>query len=169
MTTSKPASAPFRKSSPIFTIAWVLLLIIAAFTVLSPLFDFVADARTGLPSDHLGAFSNIAGVAWQTAQQSSPGITQYITWLEVAYAVHELVYGILFLLILAIPFRQGARWAWWACWAVLLANLTYTITFGAHDPTILIESLTLDILIPVLLLVQIPRFFGRQQHTSAGS
>ncbi len=29
-----------------------------------------------------------------------------------------------------------------------LANLTYTITFGAHDSTILIESLALDILMP---------------------
>jgi hypothetical protein len=143
-------------------VTWVLLLIIAAFTVLSPLFDLVADARTGLPSDHLGAFQSLAGVIWPTAQQQSPGITQYITRLEIAYAVHELVYGILFLLILAIPFRQGARWAWWACWAVLVANLTYTFTFGTHDTTILIESLALDILIPVLLLVHIPRFFGRQ-------
>jgi hypothetical protein len=164
-----PVAAPRSKPSPIFTTAWVLLLIIAAFTVLSSLFDLVADARMGLPSDHLGAFSNIAGAAWQAAQQSSSGITQYITRLEVAYAVHELVYGILFLLILAIPFRQGARWAWWACWVVLLANLTYTFTFGAHDSTILIESLALDILIPVLLLVQIPRYFGYQQQTSRGN
>jgi hypothetical protein len=141
----------------------VLLLIIGAFTVLSSLFDLVADARTGLPSDHLAAFRNMAGIVWQTAQQTSPGITWYITRLEVAYAVHELVYGLLFLLILAIPFRQGARWAWWACWAVLLANLTHTITFGAHDSTILVESLALDILLPVLLLVLIPRFFGRQR------
>jgi hypothetical protein len=164
-----PIAASRSRPSPIFTIAWVLLLIIGAFTVLSSLFDLAADARTGLPSDHVGAFSNIAGVVWQTAQQSSPGMTQYITRLEVAYAVHELVYGILFLLILAIPFRQGARWAWWARWAVLLANLTYTITFGAHDSTILIESLALDILIPMLLLVQIPRFFGHEQQTSVSN
>jgi hypothetical protein len=59
--------------------------------------------------------------------------------------------------------------AWWACWAVLLANLTYTIIFGAHDSAILIESLALDILVPVLLLVQIPRFFGRHQDISADS
>jgi hypothetical protein len=162
-------TAPASKPSPIFTIAWVLLVIIGAFTILSSLFDLAADTRTGLPSDHLGAFSNIAGTVWQTAKQASPGITQYITQLEVAYAVHELVYGILFVLILAIPFRQGARWAWWACWAVLLANLTYTITFGAHDSTILIESLALDVLVPLLLLVQIPQFFGHQQPDSAGS
>ncbi len=150
------------KSLPIFTVAWVLLLIIAAITVLSPLFDLAADVRTGLPSDHLGTFQSLVGVIWPTAQRQASGITQYITRLEIAYAVHELVYGILFLLILAIPFRHGARWAWWACWAVLLSNLTYTLTFGTHDSTILIESLTLDILIPVLLLVHIPRFFGRQ-------
>ena len=155
-------AASLNKPSPILTAAWVLLLIIAAFIVLSPLFDLVADARTGLPSDHLGAFQSLAGVMWPTAQQQSSGITQYITRLEIAYAVHELVYGILFLLILAIPFRQGARWAWWACWAVLLANLTYTFTFGTHDSTILLESVAFDVLIPVLLLVHIPRVFGRQ-------
>ena len=161
--TSVAASAASRsKPSPIFTSAWLLLLLIAALTVLSSLFDLVADARTGLPSDHLGAFQSLAGVIWSTAQQQAPGITQYITRLEIAYAVHELVYGILFLLILAIPFRRGARWAWWACWAVLLANLTYTFTFGTHDSTILLESIAFDVLIPVLLLVNIPWFFGRQ-------
>jgi hypothetical protein len=49
-----------------------------------------------------------------------------------------------------------------------LANLTYTITFGAHDSTILMENLALDILVAVLLLIQIPRLFGRQQPSSAG-
>lgn len=162
MAASTSVASSRSKTLPIFTVAWVLLLVIAAFTVLSPLFDLAADARTGLPSDHLGAFQSLAGVIWPTAQRQAPGITQYITRLEIAYAVHELVYGVLFLLILAIPFRHGARWAWWACWAVLLSNLTYTLTFGAHDTTILIESLALDILIPLLLLAHIPRFFGRQ-------
>lgn len=153
--------ADARKSSRYFTIVWVLLLIIGAFFLLAPLLDLAADARVGLPSDHMGTFSNIVGMSWSAAQYAAPGVTKYITLLEVAYAVHELVFGILFLVIVAIPFRQRARWAWWTCWAVMLANITYTLTFGSHDATILARSLITGIALPVLLLIQIPVFFAR--------
>ena len=56
----------------------------------------------------------MAGVTWNNAKLSSLRITQYIISLEIAYAVHELVFGLLFLIIVAIPFRQRVRWAWWA-------------------------------------------------------
>jgi hypothetical protein len=111
----------------------------------------------------LGTFQNVAGTSWSSAQRSAPGIVAYVSLLEVAYAVHELVFGILFLVVVAIPFRHGARWAWWACWAVELANLTYALTFGRHDPTILPRSLIAAIVLPVLLLALIPNFFrGRR-------
>lgn len=83
-----------------------------------------------------------------------------------AYAVHELVFGILFLAIVAIPFHQHARWACWACWAVMLANITYTLTFGAHDSTIFARSLIGLIGIPILLLVQAPAFFSQAAHAN---
>ncbi len=52
------------------------------------------------------------------------------------------------------------RWAWWACWAVMLANLTYSLTFGRYDSTILARSLISDIGLPLLLLVHVPAFFA---------
>ncbi len=96
-------------------VAWVLLLALGAFFLFAPLSDLAADARIGLPMDHTSTFAQVTGVAWVHAAHSSPGLTRYITLLEVAYAVHELVFGILFLVILAIPFRRRMRWAWWAC------------------------------------------------------
>jgi hypothetical protein len=96
-------------------VAWILLLVLGAFFLFAAVSDLVADARTGLPSDHLETFHNIAGVTWTSAKLSSPKITQYVTLLEVTYAVHELVFGLLFLIIVAIPFRRRAYWAWWAC------------------------------------------------------
>jgi len=93
------------------TIAWALLLLLGTFFLFAALSDLAADARIGLPSDHSGVFGSVVGRAWGAAKQSSPGMTRYITLLEVAYAVHELVFGILFLVIVAIPFRRGARWA----------------------------------------------------------
>jgi hypothetical protein len=144
------------------TIAWVLLLLLGAFYLFAPISDLLADARTGLPSDHTGTFASVAGMTWESAKQSAAGPAKYITLLEVAYAVHELVFGILFVVIVAIPFRQRKRWAWWACWAVMLANITYSLTFGRHDTTILYRSLIANIVLPILLLVHIPAFFGRK-------
>ncbi|MGH2516271.1 MAG: hypothetical protein ACRDHP_11505 [Ktedonobacterales bacterium] len=155
--------APAAVKTPRYlTIAWGLLLLLGAFLLFAAFSDLAADAGVGLPSDHLGTFHAVAGLTWDAARQSSPGIAHYITLLEVAYAVHELVFGVLFLVIVAIPFRRRARWAWWACWAVLLADVTYTLTFGAHDPTILTRSLVALIALPVLLLVQAPAFFGKR-------
>lgn len=148
------------------TVAWMLLLLLGAFFLFAAVSDLAADARMGLPSDHNGAFTRVAGLTWASAQHASPRLTQYITLLEVAYAVHELVFGMLFLIIVAIPFRQRRRWAWWACWVPMLANVTYSLTFGRHDPTILARSLVADFALPLLLLVHVPAFFGRQSRPS---
>src|SRR5690348_4475025 len=141
-------------------VAWILLLLFGAFFLFASLSDLVADANTGLPSDHLEAFRTFTGTAWASAKLSSPGITRYITLLETTYAVHELVFGLLFLVIVAIPFRRGERWAWSACWAVLIADVAYTLTFGRYDAIIFRQSLIAAIALPVLLLAQLPRFFG---------
>ncbi len=143
-------------------VTWALLLLLGALFLFASVSDLAADARTGLPTDHAATFAQVAGITWQSATHASPELTQYITLLEVAYAVHELVFAILFLLIVAIPFRRCARWAWWACWVPMAANLTYSLTFGRHDPKVLVYSLIADVALPVLLLVQAPAFFNRQ-------
>ncbi|HEX6796662.1 MAG TPA: hypothetical protein VF116_02980 [Ktedonobacterales bacterium] len=160
--TGAAETSPAAKTPLYLTIAWVLLLLLGAFMVFAALSDLAADAGAGLPSDHLAAFASVAGASWQTARQTSAGIAHYVTLLEVGYAFHELVSGLLFLVIVAIPFRRRALWAWWACWIPMIANIAYTLTFGAHDPAILRTSLIADIALPVLLLVQAPAFFGRR-------
>ena len=70
-----------------------------------------------MPADHLGAFASTTGMSWQAARHSAPGMAHYVTILESAYAAYELVFAILFLVILAIPFPRRMRWACWACWA----------------------------------------------------
>ncbi len=147
-------------------VLWILLLLLGCLFLFGALSDLASDFRTGLPSDHLDAFRAIAGITWSSAQQSSSKITQFITSLEVAYAVHELVFGLLFIIIVAIPFRRRARWAWWTCWIPMLANLTYTFTIAHYSPTTLVYSLVADIALPVLLLLHVPAFFGKtSQHS----
>ncbi|MBA2395612.1 MAG: hypothetical protein H0V70_23025 [Ktedonobacteraceae bacterium] len=141
-------------------VAWILLLLLGALFLFASISDLLADARSGLPSDHLEAFHAIAGVTWASAQHTAPTITHYVTSLEVIYAFHEMVFGLLFLIIVAIPFRHRARWAWWACWVPMLANLAYTFTIAHYSTTTLIYSLIADIALPILLLIHIPAFFG---------
>jgi hypothetical protein len=175
--TSEPISSPqerARATQPLYLlVAWILLLVLGVFYLFAALSDLASDARSGIPSDHLNAFQALAGVSWSAVQQAAstlPGMmTHYITQLEIAYAVHELVFALLFLIIVAIPFRQRARWAWWACWIPMLANLTYTFTLAHYSTNTLAYSLIADIALPVLLLIHIPAFFGRARQPASSS
>src|SRR5262249_22957162 len=80
-----------------------------------------------------------------------------------AYAVHELVFGLLFLIIVAIPFRRRARLSWWL---PMLANLTYTFIMSHYSTTTLIYSLIADVALPVVLLLHLSAFFGKSRLTS---
>lgn len=157
---------PKPKQPGYLLVAWILLLLLGAFFLFASVSDLAADGRSGLPSDHLEAFHTIAGVTWTSAQRSSSTITHYVTLLEVAYGVHELVFGLLFLIIVAIPFRRRARWAWWTCWVPMLANLTYTFAIAHYSTTTLVYSLVADIALPVLLLLHLPAFFGKSTRHS---
>ena len=140
---------------------WVLMLLLGVFPVLTSVLDLVADAGTGLPSDHAGTFTAITGASWPHAQATAPGLAQYVTLLERGYALHELTFALLFVVIVAVPFRRGQRWAWWAAWIVMIADLGYTFTFGIHDHAILVRSLAVDVMLALLLLAHIPAYFGR--------
>jgi hypothetical protein len=140
------------------TATWVGLILLGAFNLYAAAADLAADAGTGLPGDHTDTFTAISGQTWASFKAAQPGAAHYITLAERGYALHELVFAILFLVIVAIPLRAGQRWAWWACWAVLIAYLGYTLTFGIHDHTILARSLIGVIALPILLLAQMPAF-----------
>lgn len=136
-----------------------LLLLLGVFYVFGATSDLVSDAGHGIPVDHDGTFTALAGTGFDQLTAAAPGTAAYITLLERGYALHELTFALLFLVLIAIPFRRRQRWAWWTAWLPMIANLGYTFTFGIHDPTILGRSLIADIALPVLLLVHIPAFF----------
>lgn len=155
------ASLASRRAPRWHTASWIGLLLLGVFNVYGAAADLAATAGTGLPSDHSGTFTALAGRTWASFKAAQPGAAHYITLLERGYALHELVFAILFLAIVAIPLRAGHRWAWWACWAVLIAYLGYTFTFGVHDHAILARSLVGVIALPILLAAQLPALTRR--------
>lgn len=138
-----------------------LLFLLDLFYVFGALSDLRSDAGSGLPVDHNGTFASVAGTSFTHLRAVAPGVAHYITVLESGYAWHELTFALLFLAVLVFPFRRRQRWAWWAAWIPMIANLGYTFTFGAHDSAILARSLIATIARPVLLLAHIPAFFHR--------
>lgn len=139
------------------------MLLLGVFPVLTSILDLAADTRIGLPSDHAGTFTALAGTSWPRAQAAAPGLARYITLLERGSALHELTFALLFVVIVAVPFRRGQRWAWWAAWIVTISDLGYTVTFGAHDHVILARSLAVDAALAVLLLAHVPAFSSRSR------
>jgi hypothetical protein len=146
---------------------WILLALIGLFNVFASINDLIATTSSGLPSDHTGTFAKLSGTAWASFKAAHAGAASYITLLERGYALHELTFAILFLAILAIPFRARQQWAWWTCWALLIAYLGYALTFGAHDSAILPRSLIGAVGLPILLIASAPAFFRRQKAAGA--
>ena len=142
-------------------VSWIGLTLVGAFFLLAPVLDIVNTHAHGLPSDHAGTFTKLAGTDYAAFKATAPGAASYIMTLEYGYALHELTFGLLFLAIVLFALRRGQRWAWFACWAVLVGSIGYSATFGTHDSTILGRSLVADIGIPVLLALAAPSVFGR--------
>lgn len=147
-------------------VGWIGLVLIAAFLLFAVANDLRADHSTGIPVDHAGAFTAIAGQSFDTVRNATPGVARYITTMEVGYALHELTFVVLFLALVLVPLRRRQPWAWWTCWAIMIANLGYTFTIARHDSTILTRSLVADIAVPVLLLLCAPAVFRPTDITS---
>ncbi len=152
---------PARRHSRALAAAGLgLLLVLALFYLFGAVSDLAAVASHNLPPDHRATFAKLAGTSFTHFRAAAPGAAVYISLLERGYAFHELTFALLFIVLLAMPFRQRQRWAWWAAWLPVIANLGYTFTFGVHDQAILARSLIADIALPVLLLAHIPAFFS---------
>lgn len=156
---ASPDAAGGKRWLTVTRLAWAALLVLAAFPLVGAIADLFSDQHGGIPGDHTATFRALSGMTVSQAKVDVPGVLRYIHELEVGYAVHELVFGLLLVAVIVIPLRQRQRWAWFACWTVLIADITYAATFGAHDPTILRESLIGAIGMPVLLLALAPSYF----------
>jgi hypothetical protein len=152
-----PVPAPAHTGSARWlTAGWIGLLAMGGFNLFAGTSDLAATFGNGLPADHAGTFARIAGAPWPAARQAQPAIAHYITMLERGYALHEITFAVLFLVIVAVGVRARRLWAWLACWAVMIAYVGYAATFGAHDPAIMTRALAAAIAVPVILLLQLP-------------
>lgn len=142
-----------------------LLTLLGLFYLFGAVNDLRAALRGDLPTDHVGTFTTLTGTSFAHTRVAAPGVAGYVNLLERGYAIHEITFALLFLVLVLIPFRRRQRWAWWAAWIPMIANLGYTFTFGVHDSALLTRSLIADLALPALLLVHLPAFHLSRRRT----
>ncbi len=69
-------------------------------------------------------FARITGVSWEEAQQSLPGMAEYVSIIVQSQAQFMLAFGALVVALAAVPYRKGEAWAWYALWVVPILLIT---------------------------------------------
>jgi hypothetical protein len=138
-------------------VAFVVLVAAGAFFAIGGAFDLLTDSRGSLPSDHTGTFQAVAHMSWQHARFVAHPITRYVTRAETAYSAFQLLFGVLLLVVVAIPLRRGERWAWWCCWLLIPGFAAFGGVYGQHDSGNLSAAVIAAVIAAAALIVFRPR------------
>jgi hypothetical protein len=154
-----------RRTASVRSVALAILVLGGGFLAIGAIFDLATDAAGNLPADHQSAFKAVTSLTWQQATAVAHPVTPYVTRAEAGYAAYELLFGVLFLIVVAIPLRRGERWAWWCCWVLDLALAAFAALFGVHNPADLATAIVAGLLVAVALIALLPA--GRAGQAAA--
>lgn len=150
-----PSHSRLRSRIGAISIRMVALAIVLAggvFIAIGAIFDLATDAAGKLPGDHSATFKAVTGTSWQHVASVAHPVTPYVTRAEAGYAAFELLFGVLFLVVAAIPLRRAERWAWWCSWLLILAFAAFAALFGAHDSANLTSAALAGVVIALALI-----------------
>jgi hypothetical protein len=91
--------------------AWWLLVAIA---IVVALFGLI-DMASGLLADR-AITTVITGLGVDELQGQDPAGYRIADFISRTQGLNLLLLGILFAIILVVPYRAGRRWAWWTMW-----------------------------------------------------
>ncbi len=151
-TASQPRLRSTRSAASVRPVALAIILLGGAFLAIGAIFDLATDASGNLPDDHGATFKALTSLTWQQATAVAHPVTTYVTRAEAGYATYELLFGVLLLVVAAIPLRRGERWAWWCCWALVLAFTAFATLFGAHNTADLWAAIVAALLVALALI-----------------
>jgi hypothetical protein len=155
-TRSEPRLRSTRRAASVRRVALTIILLGAVFLAIGAVFDSATDAAGKLPADHGATFKAVTSLTWQQATAVAHPVTPYVTRTEAGYAAYELLFGVLLLVVAAIPLRRGERWAWWCCWLPVLAFAAFATLFGVHNPADLWAAIVAGLLVALALIALVP-------------
>jgi hypothetical protein len=128
----------------------------------------VGDLIRGLDADPMIP-EGVAGLSPAEIRETSPNLARLADLQVRSGGLHLVVMAILWTAILAVPFRRGERWSWWAMWTFPGWSLAVAVTFlfvelqpGAPTPPPAVSGWMFFGLTAVLLLVTRSGFASRR-------
>lgn len=112
-----------------------------------------------IPSD--SGKIRLTGLTWNQVLTTYPNFASYVVSLEEAIGSGLLVFGILAVVLIIVPFRKGQKWAWYAAWTIplyVVLDINYAMKLG-YWPVTSVELL----LSLVGLLLPYRKFFPKDQ------
>lgn len=155
-TAMEPRLRSTRRAASVRPAALAIVLLGGVFLAIGAVFDLATDAAGNLPADHGATFKALTSLTWQQATAAAHPVTTYVTRAEAGYAAYELLFGVLLLVVAAIPLRRGERWAWWCCWALVLAFAAFATLFGVHNSADLWAAIVAGLLVALALIALLP-------------
>lgn len=166
-TASEPRLRSTRRAASARPVALAIIMIGGAFLAIGAVFDLATDAAGKLPADHGATFQAVTGLTWQQATAVAHPVTPYVTRAEAGYAAYELLFGVLLLVVAAIPLRRGERWAWWCSWALVLAFAAFTTLLGVYSSADLWAAIVAGLLVALALIALLPTGNAGEAVTAA--
>lgn len=143
-------------------LAVIALVGVGAFLTIGAVFDLASDLGHQLPSDHTATFKALVGTSWGVARAVPHSAAPYVTRVEAAYAVYELLFGFAFLVLVFITVRRHERWAWWGCWLALGEFAGFAGLFGTHASGNIVAAIVAAAITGSALLVLRPGLTGER-------
>jgi hypothetical protein len=142
-------------------LSWFLLL----FAVVMVVFG-VGDVLSGVTADPAIA-TGLTGLSLRELQEQDPAGYRLFDFATRGLGLNLALVGLLAMAILFVPYRAGARWAWYATWvlpvwcaAVVALYLAFGLAPDAPTPPPMISGPILGVIAAIVLVVDRPRFFS---------
>jgi hypothetical protein len=137
--------------------AWVLLVLVAAFMTLAAI-GYIVFGLQAIPDYELSLPDGRVSTGPLLEQSPAP-LTPIFQNTLMEYGIMRAALGILVIVVAAVPYRRGQRWAWYALWVLPLALL------GANINAVRLElnlgPLPILLVVAVLgMLLPVRRFFA---------
>jgi hypothetical protein len=141
--------------------AWVLLIVPSAFGTLAAVSYMVFGLQT-VP-DYVAALPEGRVSTRPLLEQSPEQLTRIFRNTLTEWGIMQAGFGVLAIVVAAIPFRRNERWAWFALWILPLSWLGANINAARLGMTL--GPLPIGLALAVVgLLLPVRLFFGGSRN-----